>query len=135
MAELNEVENYIVGFPAETQKLLQLVRKTIADLAPQATEKISYAIPTFDLYGNLVHYAGYKNHIGFYPGSSAIASFKSEIADYKSAKGSIQFPLNKPVPIALITKITQFCINQNIQKSLDKKSLSKKKANFEDGFI
>lgn len=111
----NDVENYIHQFPEETQAKLQLIRETIRKAAPQSTEKISYAIPTFDLYGNLVHFAGYKNHIGFYPGTGGIEAFQSEISIYKSAKGSMQFPLNKPLPLDLITEITKFRVNQNME--------------------
>ena len=112
-----DVENYIIGFPEETQQKLQLLRQTIQKAAPDATEKISYGIPTFDLKGNLVHYAGYKNHIGFYPGASGIEAFKQELSAYKGAKGSVQFPINQPLPLALVTKITEFRVIQNLNKA------------------
>ncbi|WP_316794822.1 iron chaperone [Pedobacter agri] len=121
-----EIEKYIADFPLETQEKLQLVRKTIKEAGPEATEKISYAIPTFDLYGNLVHFAGYQNHIGFYPGNGGIETFKAEISEYKSAKGSVQFPLNKPLPLDLISRITKFRVIQNLEKA---KLKSKKKIN------
>lgn len=112
-----DVENYIIGFPEETQQKLQLLRQTIQKAAPDATEKISYGIPTFDLKGNLVHYAGYKNHIGFYLGASGIEAFKQELSVYKGAKGSVQFPINQPLPLALVTKITEFRVIQNLNKA------------------
>ena len=118
MSNVNpEIDQYIANFPTETQEKLQLVRETIKKAAPEAKEKISYAIPTFDLYGNLVHYAGYKNHIGFYPGNGGIEAFKEEISNYKSAKGSVQFPLDKPLPLDLISRITKFCVIQNLAKA------------------
>lgn len=118
MSNVNpEIDQYIANFPTETQEKLQLVRETIKKAAPEAKEKISYAIPTFDLYGNLVHYAGYKNHIGFYPGNGGIEAFKEEISNYKSAKGSVQFPLDKPLPLALISRITKFSVIQNLAKA------------------
>ena len=119
------IEEYISDFPEETQIKLQLMRKVIQEAAPDATEKISYAIPTFDLKGNLVHFAGYKNHIGFYPGSGGIEAFKDELSIYKSAKGSVQFPLNQPLPEELITRITEFRVIKNLEKAALK---SKKKS-------
>ncbi|RDC56306.1 hypothetical protein DU508_11910 [Pedobacter chinensis] len=119
-----DVEIYIAGFPKETRQQLQLLRQTIQKAAPDATEKISYGIPTFDLKGNLVHYAGYKNHIGFYPGADGIEAFKQELSAYKGAKGSVQFPINQPLPLDLVTKITEFRIIQNLNKA---KLKSKKK--------
>ena len=118
MSNVNpEIDKYIANFPPATQEKLQLVRETIKKVAPEAKEKISYAIPTFDLYGNLVHYAGYKNHIGFYPGNGGIEGFKDEISIYKSAKGSVQFPLDKPLPLDLISRITKFSVIQNLAKA------------------
>lgn len=105
----NSIDEYIAEFPSETQKVLQEVRALIKASAPDAIEKISYAIPTFDLNGrHLVHFAGYEKHIGFYPGSSGIAAFKEELRPYKSAKGSVQFPLGQPVPRDLIRRIVAF---------------------------
>ncbi|KQN32598.1 hypothetical protein ASE92_18575 [Pedobacter sp. Leaf41] len=118
MSNVNpEIDKYIAKFPTETQEKLQLVRETIKEAAPEAKEKISYAIPTFDLYGNLVHYAGYKTHIGFYPGNGGIEAYKDEISIYKSAKGSVQFPLDKPLPLDLISRITKFSVIQNLAKA------------------
>jgi uncharacterized protein YdhG (YjbR/CyaY superfamily) len=105
----NSIDEYIAGFPPETQKVLREVRALIRASAPKATETISYAIPTFDLNGrHLVHFAGYERHIGFYPGSSGIAAFKEELESFKSAKGSVQFPLGQPMPVDLIRRIVAF---------------------------
>lgn len=108
---------YIESFPADIQKKLQQVYTTIKKAAPKATEKISYAIPTFHLEGNLVHFAAYKHHIGFYPGPSGLKAFQHEIADYKHSKGAVQFPLDKPMPLALITKIVKLRADENIIKA------------------
>ncbi len=114
--KINAIDAYIAGFPDDIQKILQRVRRTIRDTAPQATETISYAIPTFDLHGkHLVHFAGYKHHIGFYPTSSGIAAFQKDIAQYKNSKGAVQFPIDKPIPWALIKKIVAFRV-QEVEK-------------------
>jgi uncharacterized protein YdhG (YjbR/CyaY superfamily) len=117
MDTFKDIDAYIAGFPAATRKLLQQVRATIRKAAPEAEEKIGYGIPTFTLYGNLVHFAGYKNHIGFYPGAEGIASFKKELSIYKGAKGSVQFPLDQSLPLALIHKITSYRVKQNLEKA------------------
>jgi uncharacterized protein YdhG (YjbR/CyaY superfamily) len=110
------VDSYIASFPADVQALLQQVRKTIQQAAPDATEAIKYAIPTFVLNGNLVHYAAFKHHIGFYPAPTGIKAFEQELAPYKQGKGSIQFPLDQPLPLDLITKIVLYRVKQNSQK-------------------
>jgi uncharacterized protein YdhG (YjbR/CyaY superfamily) len=112
-----DIENYITGFPQETQEKLKEMRKAISKAAPEAEETISYAMPTYVLKGNLVHFAGYKNHIGFYPSPSGITAFKDELSVYKGAKGSIQFPLDQPLPLELIGKIVAFRVNENIEKA------------------
>ena len=112
-----DIDTYIAAFPEETQVLLQQIRATIRQAAPDAKETINYGIPTLTLEGNLVHFAGYKNHIGFYPGASGIASFQEELSEYKSAKGSVQFPLDKPLPLALVHKIVVFRVKQNLEKA------------------
>lgn len=117
LESVESVDSYIAGFPKETQDLLSQMRDAIKKVAPNASEKISYGIPTFVLHGNLVHYAGYKNHIGFYPGGGGIKQFNEELSGYKSAKGSVQFPLNKPLPLELVGKITAFRIIQNEEKA------------------
>ena len=115
------IDEYIAGFPEDVQRMLQKLRQTIKKAAPQAEETINYQIPTFTLNGNLVHFAGYKNHIGFYPTPSAILAFKKELSAYQWAKGSVQFPIDKPLPLALVTKIVKFRVKQNLEKTKKKK--------------
>ena len=117
----NTIDEYISGFPEEIQKLLEQVRTTIRQAAPEAEEAIKYAMPTFVLNGNLVHFAAFKNHIGFYPVPSGIEAFKKELSVYKGAKGSVQFPLDKPMPLELIAKIVKFRVVENLQKAKTKK--------------
>jgi uncharacterized protein YdhG (YjbR/CyaY superfamily) len=112
------IDEYISGFPKETQKMLEQLRATINKAAPNAEEVISYAIPAFKLKGMLVWFAAYSNHIGFYPRGSGIEAFKQELSIYKGAKGSVQFPLNKPLPSGLITKIVKFRVTENLQKAI-----------------
>ncbi len=108
------IDEYITMFPQDVQVILNEVRKTIQENAPTAQEAISYGIPTFKFNGNLVHFAAFKNHIGFYPGgTSAIQAFKEELTPYKQGKGSIQFPLNKPIPLQLVKNIVKFRVKQN----------------------
>jgi len=116
MVNPTTVDSYIASFPADVQALLQQVRKTIQQAAPDATEAIKYAIPTFVLNGNLVHYAAFKHHIGFYPAPTGIKAFEKELSPYKQGKGSIQFPLNEPLPLDLITKIVLYRVQQNTKK-------------------
>lgn len=116
------IDGYIATFPADVRKALEEVRTTIQKAAPKAEEVISYDIPTFRLNGNLVHFAAYTKHIGFYPGAAGIEAFKKEIASYKSAKGSVQFPLDQPMPLGLITKIVKYRVKMNLEKAKTKKS-------------
>ena len=110
----NSIDEYIAGFPPETQKVLEELRVLIKASAPDATETISYAIPTFDLNGrHLVHFAGYARHIGFYPIPSALEAFKEELKPYKIGKGSAQFPLGLPLPTDLIRRIVAFRVEEN----------------------
>lgn len=118
--DITSIDTYIASFPVDVQKLLKQIRATIKKAAPTAQEKISYAMPTFYLHGNLVHFAGYKNHIGFYPAPSGITAFKKELSVYKHAKGSVQFPLEEPLPLALITKIVKFRVKENLVKAKKK---------------
>lgn len=127
-----DIDSFIATFPKETQLLLQQVRETIKKAAPEAEETINYGIPTFKLNGNLVHFSGYKNHIGFYPGAAGIKTFEKELSIYKSAKGSVQFPINQPLPLDIITKITKFRVIQNLEKAQQKKVSTKKTS--ETGF-
>jgi|JI9StandDraft_2_1071091.scaffolds.fasta_scaffold19948_3 uncharacterized protein YdhG (YjbR/CyaY superfamily) len=117
------IDDYIASFPIQTQKALKEIRAFIRIAAPDAEEKISYAIPTFHLNGNLVHFAGFKNHIGFYPGPSGIEAFKKKLSRYKGAKGSVQFPLNESIPYDLIIEIVQFRILENTTKTTKKSNL------------
>jgi len=120
------MDEYIAGFPKSVQDILQKIRETIAAAAPEAEETINYRMPTFKLKGNLVHFAAYKNHIGFYPAPSGLDAFKNEISLYKNAKGSVQFPIDLPIPYDLITKIVKFRLDENIKKEANK---GKKKYN------
>ncbi len=117
MKKPKSVDDYISGFPKETQELLEKVRATIKEVAPEAEEVISYSMPGYKLKTMLVWFAGFKNHIGFYPkGSSAIVAFKKELTKYKTSKGAIQFPMDKPMPVALIKKMVKFRVAENIEK-------------------
>ena len=115
------IDDYILHFPDDVQEILLKVRQAIKDSAPEAEEKISYQMPTFYLYGNLVHFAAYKNHIGFYPTPSGIEAFKDELSVYKGAKGSVRFPIDEPMPLDLIKKIVEFRVKENIEKYQKKK--------------
>lgn len=116
MKPTSTIDEHITQFPIATQKKLQEIRELVRSLAPGAIETISYGIPTFKLNGNLVHFAGYANHIGFYPGSEAIEVFKYELVGYKTSKGTVQFPLDRPLPLDLIRKITLFRVAKNSKK-------------------
>ena len=111
------IDEYIKTFPKDTQKILESVRQAIKNAAPEAEETINYQIPTFKLNGNLVHFAAFKNHIGFYPTPSGQKAFQKELAVYKSGKGSVQFPLDKPIPLSLIKKIVQYRVKENSAKN------------------
>jgi uncharacterized protein YdhG (YjbR/CyaY superfamily) len=115
------VDAYIKQFPKDVQAALQQLRKTIQAAAPKAEEVISYKMPGYKLNGMLVYFAGYKNHIGFYAAPTGHDKFKKELAVYKSGKGSVQFPLDKPLPLKLITQIVKFRVAQNEEKLADKK--------------
>jgi uncharacterized protein YdhG (YjbR/CyaY superfamily) len=119
------IDEYIALFPKDIQKKLEEVRATIKAAAPEAKEKISYQMPTFDLKGNLVHFAAHTNHIGFYPQPSGIEAFKEELSMYESAKGSVQFPLDKPLLLKLISKIVKFRAAENLERA-DQKAGRKK---------
>jgi uncharacterized protein YdhG (YjbR/CyaY superfamily) len=122
------IDEYISIFPADVRAKLETMRTTIHKAAPKAEEAISYMIPTFRLHGNLVHFAGYKNHIGFYPGAAGIEAFQKELKDYETSKGTVQFPLDKPLPLKLVTAITKFRVIQNTEKAEAKKKTVKKKS-------
>ncbi|MGB6152148.1 MAG: DUF1801 domain-containing protein [Pricia sp.] len=111
------IDAYIAGFPKDVQTILELVRSSIREAAPEAEETISYSMPAFKLNGKqLVYFAGYKNHIGFYATPNGHAQFKKELSGYKQGKGSVQFPLTEPIPFELITKITAFRVTENLAK-------------------
>jgi len=116
----NDINDYIADFPKDIQQILKQIRATINKAAPRAEEAIKYAIPTFILNGNLVHFAAYKNHIGFYATPSGHIQFKKELSCYKQGKGSVQFPLDEPMPLGLITKIVKFRVKQNSEKAISK---------------
>ena len=120
------VDEYIALFPKDVQEILEKVRTTIRNVAPDAKEIINYGIPTFTLNGNLVHYAAFNNHIGFYPTPSGIDKYKNELSAYDGAKGSVKFPLDKPIPYALITEIVTFRVKENLEKQIGN-GISKKK--------
>jgi len=111
------IDDYIATFPREVQSILEKLRQTIHQAAPKATEKISYQMPTFYLNGNLVHFAAYKNHIGFYPAPSGILAFQSELKHYKTSKGAIQFPVGDPIPHTLISKIVKFRVKEQLART------------------
>lgn len=111
------IDAYIAEFPEATQAILQEIRAAIQAAAPAAEEAISYQMPTFKLKGNLVHFAAYKNHIGFYPVPTGIEAFKKELSIYKGGKGSVQFPIDQPMPLELIKKIVDFRVAENLAKA------------------
>jgi uncharacterized protein YdhG (YjbR/CyaY superfamily) len=108
------IDDFISTYPKDVQAILQKVRKVIRRAAPDAGEKISYGIPTFTFHGNLIHFSAYPSHIGLYPGAGGVAHFLSKLGQYKTAKGSIQFPLDKPIPYDLIEEITRWCVEQRL---------------------
>jgi uncharacterized protein YdhG (YjbR/CyaY superfamily) len=118
---VNSIDEYIGSHPGNVQKLLKQIRSTIKKAAPGSEEAIKYGIPTFILNGNLVHFAGYKNHIGFYPAPVGIEAFKEETAKYEAGKGTLQFSLDQPLPLDLISRIVKFRVKQNLEKAKPKK--------------
>ncbi|SDG16523.1 Uncharacterized conserved protein YdhG, YjbR/CyaY-like superfamily, DUF1801 family [Methanolobus vulcani] len=115
--EFHNVDEYIAMFPENIQDKLKELRELIREIAPETEEIISYKMPTFRLNGILLHFAAYKNHIGFYPTPSGIAEFKDELSSYKHAKGSVQFPIDEPLPINLIRKMVAFRVKENNAKT------------------
>lgn len=116
----SNIDEYIANFPEDVQEKLQELRATIKAAAPEAQEAISYQMPTFKLKGNLVYFAAYQNHIGFYPAPKGIEAFKEELAQYKGGKGTVQFPLDQPLPLELISKIVRFRAAENLEKAAAK---------------
>ena len=115
------IDEYIADFPENVQPHLEKVRAAIRKAAPDAEEAIKYSMPTFVLNGNLIHFAGWTNHVGLYPGSKPIETFKDELAKYEISKGTVRFPLDKPIPLALIGKITKYCVKRNAERAAAKK--------------
>jgi len=117
----NNIDEYISGFPKDIQEILEKIRTTIRNAAPDAEEAISYQMPTFKQNGNLVHFAAFKNHIGFYPVPSGIEKFKNKLSAYIAGKGTVRFPLDKPIPYDLISEIVKFRVQENLEKAAAKK--------------
>ena len=117
----SDIDEYIAQFPPDVRNILETIRETIGKAAPDAEEAIKYQLPTFVLNGSLVHFGGFQNHIGFYPTPSGIEAFKDELSKYKAAKGSVQSPLDKPIPYSLIAKIAKFRVKENAKKPSKKK--------------
>lgn len=115
-AAIKTIDDYISTFPEDMRSILEKMRKTIRGAAPDAEETISYRIPTFKLNGNLVHFAAFKDHIGFFPTSSARVAFPKELSKYKGGIGTIQFPLDQPIPYALVRKIVKYRVKENTSK-------------------
>lgn len=115
------VDEYIAGFPKELQQLLKTIRSTIKKAAPNAEELISYQMPAYKFHGVLVYFAGFKNHIGFYATPTGHVAFKKELAIYRQGKGSVQFPHNQPLPLALISRIVKFRVKENLEREKLKK--------------
>ena len=126
MAAYTTIDEYINTFPEDVRSILNQLRQTIKETVPEAEETINYQMPTFTLHGNLVHFAAFKNHIGFYPTPTGIEAFKKELAPYKGAKGSIQFPIEQPLPLPLIRRIVEYRVKENLERSQKKKSSAKK---------
>ena len=120
------IDEYIADFPKDMQARLQKVRAAIRKAAPKAEEAIKYQIPTFVLNGNLIHFGGYNNHIGLYPGSRPVEEFKDELSQYEVSKGTVRFPNDKALPVGLIGRITKFCVKRNLEKAAAKKKVSRR---------
>lgn len=120
-----DIDEYIAAFPKEVQEILEKVRATIRKAAPAAEEAIKYQIPTFTLNGNLVHFAAFKKHIGLYPAPRALEEFKDELSGYKGAKGSVQFPLDQPIPYDLISRIVEYRVKMSLEEQKPKGRRSK----------
>lgn len=127
-SSISPIDDYILQFPDSVQSTLRELKRVILEAAPDSLEKISYAMPTFYLHGgNLVHFAAYKGHIGFYPSSSGIEKFKTEISNYKWSKGAVQFPINEPLPFDLISRIVKFRAQENLEIENLRKNKKKSK--------
>lgn len=116
------IDEYIAGFPPDVRRTLKQIRSTIRKAAPAAEEAIAYQMPTFRQHGNLVHFAAFKNHIGFYPAPRAIEEFKKDLAAYEGSKGTVRFPLDQPLPLGLIGRMVKFRVKKNLEQAAAKKS-------------
>ena len=114
--QYKNIDEYIAGFPKEIQDILQNLRKVIQESAPEAQEVISYSMPAFKQNGILVYFAAFKDHIGFFPTSSGVSAFKKDLEPYATSKGTIRFPLDKPIPFALVEKIVKYRVQENLKK-------------------
>ena len=124
--QFKTIDEYISMFPEDVRTILKNLRQTIREAAPEAQETIKYQIPTFTLNGNLVHFAAFKNHIGFYPTPTGMEAFKDELSAYQGAKGSVQFPIDRPLPLTLIRRIVEYRVKENLERKSKKKSSAKK---------
>lgn len=124
--QFKTIDEYISMFPEDVRTILKNLRQTIRDAAPDAQETINYQVPTFTLNGNLVHFAAFKNHIGFYPTPTGMEAFKDELSAYKGAKGSVQFPIDQPLPLSLIRRIVEYRVKENLERKSRKKSSANK---------
>ena len=131
--QFKTMDEYINTFPESVQRILSELRQTIKEAAPEAEETINYQIPTFTLHGNLVHFAAFEKHIGFYPTPGGMEAFQKELSSYKQAKGSVQFPIDQPLPLPLIRKIVEFRVKENLERKLKKQSSRKKSSKGESG--
>ncbi len=120
-SEPKDIDEYIAGFPEDVQEILEKIRTTIRKAAPDAEEAIKYQMPTFTLNGNLVHFAAYKRHIGFYPAPRGVEKFKEALSAYEGAKSTVRFPLDKPIPFGLISTIVKFRVNNNLERAKEKR--------------
>ena len=124
--QFKTMDEYINTFPKDVRTILNELRQAIKEAAPEAEETINYQMPTFTLNGNLVHFGAFKDHIGFYPTPSGIEAFKKELAPYKGAKGSVQFPIDQPLPLPLIRRIVEYRVKENVERKQKKKTSIKK---------
>ena len=120
-----KIDEYIADFPRDVQEILEKIRVTIRIAAPDAEETIKYRMPTFTLKGNLVYFAAFKKHIGFYPVPTGIEAFKNELSAYEGGKGSVKFPLDRPIPFDLISRIVKFRVKENLERAKMKRKKEK----------
>lgn len=131
--QFKTIDEYINTFPEDVRRILNELRQTIKEAAPEAEETINYQMPTFTLNGNLVHFAAFENHIGFHPTPTGIEAFREELSNYKGAKGSVQFPIHEPLPFSLIRKIVEYRVKENLQRKPKKKGSIKESQTGEPG--